>query len=134
MVWCGVVWCGAVSVLCCDFCLLWCGVSLCTPASVHGLARPRGQAALFVCPPRCLPAAIRNAVRQLQRQANILLLALALSNAAALEHGPLHVVATVEVAGAVPKPQMVKYWESRQLSVGGVGPAPQVPMRLRIRH
>ena len=101
-------------------CMAWPGLATINPVCV---------------PPRCLPAAIRDAVPQLQRQANILLLALALSNAAALEQqGPPHIVATVEVTAQAPKPQEVKDWESQQLLVGGVGPAPEVPMRLRIRH
>lgn len=73
-------------------------------------------------------------MRQLQAQANILLLALAASNAALLQRGPVHVVGTVAVAASVPTQKQKEYWERVRLVVGGVGPAPKATMQLQIQH
>lgn len=73
-------------------------------------------------------------MRQLKAQANILVLALALSNTAALARQPLHVVGTVAVAAGVPKQAHRQYWERLKLVVGHTKLAPmRVPMRVRIQ-
>jgi len=85
-------------------------------------------------PARSPPAAIKEAVRQLQAHGNILLLALALSNAALLQRGPLRVVGTVVVAVGRPTQKQREHWERRQLAIGGRGPAPKATMQLRIQR
>ncbi|KAL4452118.1 hypothetical protein ABPG75_007780 [Micractinium tetrahymenae] len=77
------------------------------------------------------PSAIKEAVRQLITQADVVLLALALPNPAGLQHGAVHVVGTVAVAAGKPTLAQRQVWERRQLMVGGKGPAPQAAMRLR---
>lgn len=108
-----------------------------TQACQHALARPRFA---LILPARCRLApcpcfaAVKQGVRQLQAQANILLEAQALSSPDVQQHGPLHVVGTVVVgAGALP-PNKLKHWESVRLPVGGAGSAPKTVMQLRIRR
>ncbi|KAL4451611.1 hypothetical protein ABPG75_007273 [Micractinium tetrahymenae] len=80
------------------------------------------------------PPAISGGVRQVKSQPDILLLALALSNAGLLRRGPLHVVGTVVVAAGSLTQRQRETWERKQLAVGGTGPAPQAAMQLRVRR
>jgi len=103
-----------------------------------GIARPGQAPARPACPlPATSPcpslADIQKATQQLQAQADILLLALALSNAAVLQHGPPHVLGTVEVAEGPVSQDAKRHWQHQQLTVGSRGPAPKVVMQLRIK-
>ena len=83
--------------------------------------------------PPCF-AAIKGGVRQLEAQANILLLALALSCPGVLQHGPLQVVGTVVVGTGTLSLSAQQHWERVQLTVGGKGGAPEAVMQPRVRR
>ncbi len=80
-----------------------------------------------------LLAAIKESIRQLRDQADFLLLALALSNPAVLQQGPLHVLGTVYVTVGEVSTQTRRSLQRMQLSVGGKGPVPAAVMQLQIK-
>lgn len=83
----------------------------------------------------CPPAAIREAVDQLEVRARIMAFVLATANAALLEeHEELQVVGTVEMAGKAASPDHHKHWAGIQRELGCTA-APgtaQLSMQLRL--